>query len=414
MIKWFVLSVLCALLGLYSPDIYRVARACFFGSAFEAAEVGSISRLRALQAQGVLLNLTDSQTGNTLLHHATDPATIDFLVEQGVDVNLPNSKGLSPLSQLLANHSDRYGAREQLSALLANDANLDDVLEQTRTPPVILVWKKWETISQHRLNLTQTLLHAGAFPTDTEPETQATVLHYLAALLPMQKSKSVQKLILDTVMALLDEKEFEPEMISATVNSVDRLGSSPLMSLIHMTSPYVSDVPAVMQMVNLLLATGADPTLMDVSGISPLCYAAFRGVPEMVTRLLSAVQAQFEAEGGGASGGPGAKKRIPMHVSRAMGCAMFSPALDIAFAPSTGVVSILAQGGAVLTNHHLSLFEATWDSAQDAPNNTWQPHEMVLFRTSRDLQKDRQPNLQDVAAVKQRLEELAGKDPKAK
>ncbi len=243
----------------------------------------NIQGVASLIENGVNPNLQDEE-GKTPLHiialydDDVNIAIAKLLLKKGADPNLEDQKGRVPL-----HIAARRQNPQMVDVLLASEKTEVDLQDNRRCTPLfeavgpgLYFYGKKENIEKdedfYRLDtfgdeaehIVKALLFHGADP-NFQDEDGNTPLHIVAFAHPREINIAIVKLLLDD---------------SADPNSRNEKGDTPLHFLARTCYPEISE------MVQLLLEKGADPNLKNEEGEAPLHTAAFSENVIMVSILL--------------------------------------------------------------------------------------------------------------------------------
>jgi ankyrin repeat protein len=236
----------------------------------------NLSSLERLTNYGADLNKVDAQ-GNTSLHIAAKkakPTTCQWLIDQGVNIDVRNKKGETALIQALLSNRKKI-----FDLLIRQGANVQICDKHGKTAFTYALATRRHH-SQHYLN---DLIEKGLAPslTDRGPLLYAKGQHpYLAglidALLVRQETASslVQAVIAGDTRSVLCTLMSIPRL----VNHQDSRG----LSLLYHAAQQGGD------MVDLLLEKGANPHLASFNGVTAIQIAAYKNHCRAVKRLYRA------------------------------------------------------------------------------------------------------------------------------
>ncbi len=284
---------------------------------YEAAKYGQLEIVRLLVERGADLHAARDHPEMTPLHVAAEYGQLEavrFLLEIGADANVENVWQQTPLSQL-AWHAQENGA-EIAAHLLAHGADLNSRDNRGFTPlhravrygkvpftrylaangaDVNARTDQGGTVLQYALENGQleaalVVVEAGALVDAVNPESGKSML-----------ANAVQRVETPVVEFLLrhgarsdlpDNDGWSPLHIAAYDDRVDYVRSmldagadielpGPNGRLLELAARF-----GTLEMVNLLLARGAQPNTLDEEGWAPLHYAAHDGNVELVKAML--------------------------------------------------------------------------------------------------------------------------------
>jgi ankyrin len=173
-----------------------------------AAKLGRLECLKRLSNCGGSLTAEDgSEDGNSAIHlaviHGQDKIT-RWLIDNGVCVNITNSKGITPLL-----YATRYGYTNLVQTLVENGANVNCHTSclNNATPLHIAVLKNNEDVIK-------TLLKSGADPTLFCSYNQ-TPLHWASAYGNLQSLKIMETYGADLSIQMNDESGYQAIHLAA-------------------------------------------------------------------------------------------------------------------------------------------------------------------------------------------------------
>jgi len=240
----------------------------------DAALKGDLQAVKVLLARDpALLGAEKAPNKKTPLHYAAQgghKGVVEFLLDEGAEVNRPNIAGETPLHYAVSAQ-----APEVTVLLLVRGADPNARTQSGRTPiGLATAWGRPATI--------KALIEHGADPRQTTGDGQ-TLLHVSATNGPAE------------AIALFVSK-------GVAVDAVSRSGETPLLSAC--TAGNLATAKAILEQ-------GADPNRADAKGRYPLTLAVGSGRPEFVKLLLDA----------GAKPDPTGPRgtRSPLHVAAAQG-----------------------------------------------------------------------------------------------
>jgi ankyrin repeat protein len=228
LVKWSVIAItIVVLVGtvIVGASVLAWLRATL-SSPVNAVQKGDLELLRKhLRAHPADINYRYDSTfvngGQSLLHYACergDPAIVEFLLQSGADPNLKDNHGKTPIYSLLSNNANEQRL-QCLDLLLNAGADLHSQDDQSEDP-------LFRAAQMHSPEYVSQLIAAGAPLTQKEAKAGWTPLHYACAD---------------------DEKKH-----------------------------------GVLSVIRMLLEAGADPTVKDVYGRTPLDLALTNGNREVV------------------------------------------------------------------------------------------------------------------------------------
>jgi len=141
------------------------------GPLASAARMDDLDTARQLIASGMDINLPEPDGTTPLLWavYNNSPALVHMLLDAGADPNIANALNISPLLQ-----ASRYGNADMIKALLEKGARLD--LTAGKTEPVLMAAAR--SGSADAINA---LLYAGANPNNREPIEDQTAIMWATA-----------------------------------------------------------------------------------------------------------------------------------------------------------------------------------------------------------------------------------------
>jgi len=283
-----------------------------------AALNGKVEAIKLLLARGAQVNVQEPTRGQSALQWAVsegNTAAADTLIEAGADVKVLSKGGFTPLLFAVRN-----GHADTVRALLAHGANANDLAPDGTSALNMAVLNAYYEIAS-------VLLDRGANP--NAPDARGSALHTLAWLRQPgsdggnglgRRSYGVPQptgdvTSLELARALLDHGANPNARIDWQEKPFDKEGGTarnpPLITLGRHYLTYVGATPFYLAAHNgdapymrLLADHGADPTLPNAVGITPLIAAAgldywegeapgpFTGVSE--TERLDAVKLALE------------------------------------------------------------------------------------------------------------------------
>ena len=169
--------------GIFSRTISSVFAVVLFASAVyqqdavassaiaTAAKNDDLAQSRELIQSGVDVNLPEPDGTTPLLWavYNSSPELVDILLDAGADPNIANKLDITPLLQ-----ASRYGNAEVMSSLLASGASIE-YTSLNSEPPILAAARSGNT------EAVQLLLDAGADPNSREPVDYQTALMWAAA-----------------------------------------------------------------------------------------------------------------------------------------------------------------------------------------------------------------------------------------
>jgi len=254
-----------------------------------AARYGASSASRFLLDRGADFNVKD-ESGNTPLHLASifrHDEVIDLLIRHKADVNVLNNQGHVPLSLATI-----YGNPESIRLLLAGGAKINFRDADGNTPLHIAV------LYRHPENLAEILkVNSDIDEINTNgytplllavqrPDNEEAIGHLLQNGADVNLTPGRNALL---VSVGSHQKGYIALLVSRgiDINSQDNEGNTalhyPLMNVIEnkLYLPYSKDF------VKMLMEEGADPSIRNKEGISPMDLAAESGENELIDLLIS-------------------------------------------------------------------------------------------------------------------------------
>ncbi|KAK4451554.1 hypothetical protein QBC34DRAFT_401310 [Podospora aff. communis PSN243] len=269
---------------------------------------GNVASVQLLLENGVDPHITYGPFERSHLHDAVwarHPAVLSYLLQQGLDVNLADNKGATPLHLAAA-----YGADEFIHMLLDYKADIA-VCDSTGRRPF---W--YATLNRQLKNPVSVLERLLCEDSDVHAKDvlDATPLHIAAhsALLPATRwllSKGANPAVLnswgrtalhaaasspcvdstDVLEMLLDHKP-QTGAPRVDINAPDGADMTAMHHIFWILDPQIPDCnfdPGVaIANAKLLLRRGANLAATDNAGNTPLHWAALRGIKELVWVFL--------------------------------------------------------------------------------------------------------------------------------
>lgn len=236
--------------------------------------------VRFLLDQGADPNISNKAGATALMWAVPDPRKVDLLIARGAKVNVVSSDGRSPVRIAIS----LPNSLPVVKKLIANGADVN-MADKSGTTPLMAAG------SSGNLALVQLLLANGADP-KVKTKEGATYLSYLASSNDAKalkwaiehgfdvKDKTQTVLIspamdgrLDLVQVLLAN--------GADPNVSDKLGYTPLIHSVITES-------SSLELVKLLLEHGADPRVKAKDGLTALTFARRKGWSEAIALLMKA------------------------------------------------------------------------------------------------------------------------------
>lgn len=228
----------------------------------EAARDGNLEQARQHIAAGVDVNLPQPDGTTPLLWavYNTDTDLVQLLLDAGADPNLANNLDISPLLQ-----ASRYGNVAMINALLGSGASLDATSLAVESPLIA-------ASRSGNPDAVMALLDAGANPNTIEPTNHQTPLMWAAA-----------EGHLDVARVLL-EAGADPNM-QARVNELEKRKNADFPSggfaALHWASRNGNTA-----MIDLLLDHGADINIKNGDNSSPMMLAIVNDRLDLAASLL--------------------------------------------------------------------------------------------------------------------------------
>lgn len=219
------------------------------------------------------------KAGNNALHHAVQAGCMDLarvLVDRGAKCGATNNH----LQTIL--HLAAKSGREDVFALLSKDDDIDIPDKDGRTPLMLAAMSG-------RLAMFKRLASKGANPRHLDKVPQ-TPLAYACKAGHLQ---IVQQLVATGVLPYDDESKYSPmdyAVQARHVGIVSHLlnhGASATKTTMNCGLLYSAVIHKDIEIVRLLIASGADIDELEERGRTPLFYACGQGSSDMVNALLS-------------------------------------------------------------------------------------------------------------------------------
>lgn len=253
----------------------------YFSPITTACSIGDLELLRLLIARGADVNRgdkfrtpldcarnrevvelllahgADAKQGTPLANAARtgDPSLVTLLLERGADVNAPDTRGQTPV--FLAAESANGDALVPLLLAAGGSPSTGNDLDDT---PLHVACKRTSLVTVDRL------LAAGA-PVRTRSQRGMTPLHWVAIADPRNESVAVAKRLLSAGAGPIDAR--------------DEWGRTPL---------FIAAERNDVALVQTLLEAGANASIANEQGFTPLSCAERRGFAELARVLTSRAQ----------------------------------------------------------------------------------------------------------------------------
>ena len=238
-----------------------------------AARTGDPEAIQVLLAAGARVNTTDAQGQSALMWAAAanNPGAVAALVARGADLNLRTEAGLDAL--MFAVRGGRVAATE---GLIAAGADVNGTLTTGETVlEVALVNSQW--------SLADTLLDHGADPNHSDAG--YTALHRLTVLRPIVAglvfSANIEipigsvDIILDLVKKMIAKGvDVNARMSKDALKEQRFLNNRDVLVHVGATAFLLAAKEADLELMDTLLAAGADPTIPTFDGTTPLMVAS--------------------------------------------------------------------------------------------------------------------------------------------
>jgi ankyrin repeat protein len=226
------------------------------------------------EVTGMLMQKGGATANLRIALHMRSVKKVKAFIEQGVNINLSDGHGYTPLHYAVQNNQ-----KEIVQLLLANGADINTKDNLRRTPLDIAMEKEGDQDIVKLLvgNVAEVSTHVAAFigdadkikdfiehdgSLDTRDVRDWTLLHWATA----GNHKDIAKLLIEK---------------GADVNAKDNWDWTPLHCAIYSSK----DITEIKSMIELLIATGADTNAKDGGGSTPLRYAQKEGYTEIVQLL---------------------------------------------------------------------------------------------------------------------------------
>jgi len=232
-----------------------------------AAQCGDLEAVRKLQALGIAIDAQDAQGCTALLRAAGGghAALVESLLAQGAAVGSAAAGGATVLTAAVSAHQDAIVTR-----LIAAGAEVDQTRSGGITPLMIAAALGADSI-------VQALLVRGADATRADLIGN-TALHVIAQFAWAASDAEPARRVIER---LLDA--------GGNLNARDHHGDSPLLLLLgsRADAGVPSTNPGLLVLLKLLLARGADLGAQNLRGVGVLHAAAMHGLREIIDCLLA-------------------------------------------------------------------------------------------------------------------------------
>ena len=258
-----------------------------------AARAGSVEAVARLLVAGTPVDSREQARGQTALMWAAaerHPAVVRALVEKGAGVNLGSRSGFTPLM-----FAAREGDLESVRVLVERGADVNAAAADGSTPLLVATVRGHATVAEFLLDRSAdpnaaaagyTALHwaAGTWETSTSFDYRFTDGEWAALVgIPVRQDR------FRLMKALLAKGA---DVNARTTRTPPRYGftlfGQQQATLVGVTPFFLAAIVADVEVMKFLVAAGADPTIADSDGTTPLMVAAGRGRVDNETRVPEA------------------------------------------------------------------------------------------------------------------------------
>ncbi len=258
-----------------------------------AARAGSVEAVAHLLGAGTPVDAKELARGQTALMWAAaerHPAVVRALVDKGAGVNLGSRSGFTPLM-----FAAREGDLESVRLLVERGANVNAEASDGSTPLLVATVRGHVAVAEFLLDRSAnpnaaaagyTPLHwaAGTWETSTSFDYRFTDGEWVALVgIPVRQDKFR---LMKTLLAK------GADVNARTTKTPPRYGftlfGQQQAALVGVTPFFLAAIVADVEVMKFLVAAGADPTIADGDGTTPLMVAAGRARVDNETRVPEA------------------------------------------------------------------------------------------------------------------------------